>query len=198
MSSSDRYAIPVLPCPEASRVAIISDTHGRIDPRIAEVVASCDCAVHAGDVGAASVLAALQSRVRTLVAVLGNNDVEEKLGAEDWTLLRALPQEMCIELSGGVLVVVHGHRAGPASTRHAWLRKCFPAARAVVYGHSHRLDCDRTQTPWVLNPGSAGLSRTFGGPSCLVLTIKGRRWTVETVRVPPVPSGAFRRQTASR
>jgi putative phosphoesterase len=198
MPSSDPRNIPIVSCPGASRVAILSDTHGRLDPRIADVVASCDCAVHAGDIGAASVLDALRLVVDAVVAVLGNNDVEEKLGVQDWALLRSLPQEMRIELRGGALVVVHGHRAGPASRRHAWLRNRYPSARAVVYGHSHRLDCDRAQTPWVLNPGSAGLSRTFGGPSCLVLATAGPRWTVETVRFPPPVTAASRRKAGPR
>jgi predicted phosphodiesterase len=68
-------SILTVSCPGASRVAISSDTHGRLDPRIAGVVASCDCAVHAGDIGAAVMLAALQPFMKTVVAVLGNNDV---------------------------------------------------------------------------------------------------------------------------
>ena len=156
MPSSDQHNSPLVSCPRASRVAILSDTHGRLEPRIADVVASCDCAVHAGDIGAASVLATLRPLVGTLIAVLGNNDVEEKLGREDWALLRVLPLEVRLELRGGTLVVVHGDRAGPASRRHDWLRNRYSSARAVVYGHSHRLQCDRTQTPWILNPGSSG------------------------------------------
>ena len=185
-------------CTKAARVAILSDTHGRLDPRIAGVVASCDCAVHAGDIGAVAVLSALRPLVATVVAVLGNNDVEGKLGAADWALLRGLPLETRIELRGGALMVVHGHRAGPASRRHAWLRSRYPEARAVVYGHSHRLDCDQSQAPWVLNPGSAGLTRTFGGPSCLVLATAGRHWTIETVRFPPPVTAASRSRSAAR
>lgn len=77
--------------PEASRVAILSDTHCRLDPRIAGVVASCDCAVHAGDIGAKAVLAALRPLMKTVVAVLGNNDVAGNLAAADWMMLRAKP-----------------------------------------------------------------------------------------------------------
>jgi predicted phosphodiesterase len=55
----------------------------------------------------------------------------------------------------------------------------------VVYGHSHRLVCDQTEVPWILNPGGAGLVRTFGGPSCLILTVGARRWRTEIVRFPP-------------
>ncbi|MFM1890995.1 MAG: hypothetical protein RLZ44_72, partial [Pseudomonadota bacterium] len=39
--------------------------------------------------------------------------------------------------------------------------------------------------PWVLNPGAAGRSRTFGGPSCLLLHAGARVWRVETHRFPP-------------
>jgi len=172
-------------CTDATRVAILSDTHGRLDPRIAAVVASCDCAVHAGDIGAAAVLDALRPLMKTVVAVLGNNDVAGKLDAQDWAVLRGVPYEARLELGSGVLVVVHGHKAGPVARRHAWLRTRYPAARAVVYGHSHRLVCDRAEMPWILNPGSAGLSRTFGGPSCQVLSTGGGRWMIETIRFPP-------------
>jgi putative phosphoesterase len=185
-------------CIEASRVAILSDTHGRLDPRIAGVVDSCDCVVHAGDIGSAAVLAALRPLMKTVVAVRGNNDVAEKLGVNDWAMLREMPHEARLELQGGLLVVVHGHQAGPASRRHAWLRDRYPAARAVVYGHSHRLVCDQVEAPWILNPGSAGLTRTFGGPSCLVLTAGARRWTIETVRFPPPVKAARRREAAGR
>jgi uncharacterized protein len=185
-------------CPDASRVAILSDTHGRLDRRIAGVVASCDCAVHAGDIGAAAVLSALRPIMKTVVAVRGNNDVAGKLDADDWALLREAPIEARLELHGGLLVVVHGHLAGPASRRHAWLRRRYPAARAVVYGHSHRLACDQAQTPWILNPGSAGLTRTFGGPSCQVLTIGARRWAIEAVRFPPPVKNARRSDAAGQ
>jgi putative phosphoesterase len=184
MTATCKARIQSVSCAAASRVAILSDTHGRIDPRIAGVVASCDCAVHAGDIGAATVLEALRPLMKTVVVVLGNNDVAEKLDAEDWAVLREVPYEAQLELCGGPLVVVHGHKAGPVDRRHAWLRNRYPAARAVVYGHSHRLVCDQSEMPWVLNPGSAGLTRTFGGPSCQVLSTGGGHWVIETVRFP--------------
>jgi predicted phosphodiesterase len=89
-------------------------------------------------------------------------------------------------LRGGELVVVHGDRAGPVGSRHDWLRRRYPAARAVVYGHSHRLTCDQAAFPWVLNPGSAGRTRTYGGPSCMVLAIDRNEWLIETLRFEPL------------
>jgi uncharacterized protein len=109
-----------------------------------------------------------------------------------------VPLEARLELRGGLLVVVHGHKAGAASRRHAWLRSRYPEAHAVIYGHSHRMVCDQTQAPWVLNPGSAGLTRTFGGPSCQLLSMRGSRWRIETVRFPAPATAATCRRTSVR
>jgi putative phosphoesterase len=182
-----------LSCLDAARVAIVADTHGHLDARIADVVAACDCAVHAGDVGNAGVLAELQPGMKTVIAVLGNNDVAEKWPPDERGALSALPVEARLELNGGQLVVVHGHKAGAVKGRHAWLRKHYPEARGVVYGHSHRLVCDQTDSPWIMNPGGAGMARTCGGPSCLVLSVDGGDWSVETIRFAPLPATVRRR-----
>jgi len=167
------------------RVALVSDTHGILDPRIADVVAGCDCAVHAGDVGAWAVIAAMRPRCETVIAVRGNNDMPAKWPAADRSRLAALPEQAELALPGGRLAVVHGHRHGAARQRHRRLRKDFGGARAILYGHSHRLVCDTDAKPWVLNPGAAGRSRTYGGPSCLVLTVEAGQWAVEVVRFAP-------------
>ncbi|MGH7774503.1 MAG: metallophosphoesterase family protein, partial [Candidatus Binatia bacterium] len=172
------------------RVAIVSDTHGFLDPRIAEIVALCDVAVHAGDIGGAGVLKGLLPQRRKVLAVRGNNDTVEKWPPGEGDLLHKLPFEATMDLPGGRLVVVHGDRAGTAQIRHDRLRRKYPSARAIVYGHSHRLICDKAKTPWVLNPGSAGRSRTFGGPSCLLLVASQKNWRVEKVR--------FKNQAARR
>ncbi|MBU1192577.1 MAG: metallophosphatase family protein [Gammaproteobacteria bacterium] len=164
------------------RVALLSDTHGSLDVRIASCVADCDYAVHAGDIGNASILAALQPKVAPVAAVRGNNDIPAKWPRAEHALLKALPETLQLELPGGILAVVHGHRAGAVRDRHARLRNQFPNARAIVYGHSHRLVCDQAESIWVLNPGAAGHARTYGGPSCLILHAGARRWRVEILR----------------
>ncbi|HJU38183.1 MAG TPA: metallophosphoesterase family protein, partial [Tahibacter sp.] len=81
-------------------------------------------------------------------------------------------------------VVVHGDAYAPR-TRHAALRRAHADARAIVYGHSHRLLVDEFELPWVLNPGAAGKARTNGGPSCLVLDARADAWRVEALRFDP-------------
>lgn len=162
-------------------VALIADTHGYIDPRVLARLRDADLVVHAGDIGSGQVLAALPE----MYAVRGNNDVPGKWPAGERGALAELPEELRLELPGGVLVVVHGDRVLPALARHEKLRRLYPEARIVLYGHTHRLACDRSREPWVLNPGAAGRTRTFGGPSCLMLGVGARRWSVQALRFPP-------------
>ncbi|HEY0178846.1 MAG TPA: metallophosphoesterase family protein [Dokdonella sp.] len=163
------------------RVLLLSDTHGALDPRILEQARASEVVVHAGDVGAAAVLSALRAACPRVVAVRGNNDVPAKWPAAQRAALGALDGSATLDLPGGTLVAVHGDSFAPAR-RHARLRAAYPHARAIVYGHSHRLCVDDGERPWVLNPGAAGRSRTFGGPSCLLLDADEAAWSVHAVR----------------
>jgi putative phosphoesterase len=164
------------------RVAIVSDTHGFVDARVLEIAGTCDVVVHAGDIGNATVLQVLRSVANQVLAIRGNNDTPAKWPTHDERVLSALPETFCVALPGGYLAVVHGHRADAGAARHQRLRRRYADARAIVYGHSHRMLCDCDEAPWVLNPGAAGRSRTFGGPSCLILSAAVTRWKVEAVR----------------
>ena len=171
-----------------TRVAILSDTHGHLDPRIAEVAAACDYAVHAGDIGRRAVADALRPR-KAVLLVRGNNDVASKWPQCEHDWLEGLPWEDDLDLPGGRLVVVHGHRAGAPAGRHERLRREHPGARLLVYGHSHRQCVDRSARPWIVNPGAAGRSRTFGGPAYVLLSASARRWRLFPERLPPLPRG---------
>lgn len=163
-------------------VALLADTHGWLDPRIARIAARCDMAVHAGDVGGAAVLDALEPRSGEVIAIRGNNDVPAKWPEADHRVLETLETEAEVALPGGDLVVVHGDGPGRAADRHDRLRQRYPKARAVVYGHSHRRVADTDRIPWILNPGAAGRTRTYGGPSCLVLVASMDAWSVHEHR----------------
>lgn len=163
-----------------TRVCLLADTHGDVDSRIAGLAATADCVVHAGDVGDATVLDILATTDAEVIAVRGNNDTRE-CWRGDPAVLQALPLEARVPLTGGELVVVHGD-AWPARNRHARLRATYPEAHAVVYGHSHRLVVDDEDRPWILNPGAAGRTRTYGGPACLMLDVADGDWRVTVHR----------------
>lgn len=156
------------------RIVIIADTHGFLDPRIATDAAGADVLIHAGDVGdgIADALAPLAMRV---VIVAGNNDPVDC----PW------PVSATIDAPGGSIGVMHGHQ-WPAKTRHRKLCAQFDHARAVICGHSHRRVLATESTPWLLNPGAAGKTRAYGGPSYIELRADERTaWQVEPVVYEP-------------
>ncbi len=163
-----------------TRVALLGDTHGALDARIADLIRQCDIAVHTGDIGGAAILEALRPKL-SVFAIRGNNDDQKHWPADEYDQLCMLVERQIVALPGGALAVIHGHQ-WPAKNRVQRLRDEFPKARAVVFGHSHRLLVDKQKRPWVLNPGAAGRTRTYGGPSCLVLTASQNRWSLQTQR----------------
>lgn len=131
-------------------VAIISDTH--IPKRAKALPATCverlraaDLIVHAGDLTAMPMLAQLRG-YGELLAVHGN--------ADDAAVQEALPAEVEFELCGRQVVVVHN--GGARIGRLARLRRRYPNAAAVIFGHSHvplhETGPDGFQ---IFNPGSA-------------------------------------------
>ena len=123
------------------RIGVISDTHGVIRPEALAALAGSRMIVHAGDVGAPSVLAALRT-IAPVVAVRGNNDT----GA--W--VARLPTAKTVRVAGVRLHVLHD------------LKELEPLARGVrvvVSGHSHRPRAETRDGILYLNPGSAGPRR---------------------------------------
>lgn len=163
------------------RVLLLSDTHGHLHEGVLALAGTCELAVHGGDVGAGWILEALaEATGAPVAAVCGNNDTTAKWQGPT-SELAGLPTEADIELPGGCLAVTHGD-AYPARNRHARLRKRYPEAKAVIYGHSHRLCVDDDQAPIVVNPGAAGRARTYGGPACLILEASQAEWRFESRR----------------
>jgi len=159
-------------------VGILSDSHGFLDPRIAEVVNQCDYIVHAGDIFNAHVLEQLKPK-KELIAVAGNNDYPAFWKDEEADVVNTLPKNNRLELPDGLLVVEHGHRLGNMPD-HDDFRLDHADARLIVYGHTHRRIIDQEDEPWVVNPGASGKVRTHGGPSCLLLHTSDTEWEIET------------------
>lgn len=164
------------------KVAIVSDTHNKLDPRITEVIKRCDYVIHAGDIGEAAVLEEIRAHDVHLVAVCGNNDHPACWPDHEAHIVCEIPFTAELTLPGGLLVVEHGHEHGFHKPSHESLRLAHPKARVIVYGHTHKLVCDTEKMPWILNPGAAGGTRNYGGPSCLVLHVTEKDWRIETFK----------------
>lgn len=135
------------------RVAVIADTHlrdqpggrpGRDLPEVAwDRIAASDAVLHAGDVLEAGLLERLAAVAPTF-AVLGNNDT---------TLIGHLPPTLVIELGGVSVGMIHD--SGATAGRAGRMRRRFPEAQVVVFGHSHA-PCDEEGVDGqrLFNPGS--------------------------------------------
>jgi putative phosphoesterase len=131
------------------RLGIVSDTHlprhGRAIPRdCLERLAASDAILHAGDLIEASVLELLEALGPPVHAVRGNVDSAE--------LSARLPATRTVTAAGARIAMVHD--AGPAAGRLERMRRRFPGAVAVVFGHSHLPLHEEAGGFAIFNPGS--------------------------------------------
>lgn len=140
------------------KLAIISDTHlgHGLEPAdgwrgvpagTVDRLRAADAILHAGDLMREPVLDALLALGPPLHAVHGN--------ADDAAVRARLPARLELDLDGATVVMTHN--GGPADGRLERMRKKFPHADAVVFGHSH-IPLHETSADGafqIFNPGSA-------------------------------------------
>ncbi len=132
-------------------IAIISDTHmpkggRRLPDACLHRLARAEAIVHAGDLCTEAVLDELRALGPPVTAVYGNVD--------DAALRRVLPAAAMVSLGERRIAVVHD--AGPAAGRLTRMRRRFPGADAVVFGHSHipLIETAADGAFVIVNPGS--------------------------------------------
>jgi uncharacterized protein len=128
---------------------VLADTHAprrwrQCPPAVARSLRDADLILHAGDVCTASVLDEL-SAYAPVRAVLGNNDGPDVAawGAQE-------TQEL--DLAGLAVAMIHD--SGAAAGRLPRLRRRFPGARLVIFGHSHIPLDQAADGLRIFNPGS--------------------------------------------
>jgi uncharacterized protein len=147
------------------QLVVTSDTHllrpGGIPVPLRDAIEGADLLLHAGDVTSLAAWEELSALCRSL-AVLGNNDAE---------LASVLPEALEIEIEGVPVAVVHdsGNRIG----RERRMAGRFPAARLVVFGHSHLPSFGAGDDgQLLLNPGSPTQRRQAPHPSFALVEIR--------------------------
>lgn len=131
------------------RVVVLSDTHAprrwkSCPPRVAEFLRGAGLILHAGDVCTAGVLDELAQYAPVRV-VLGNNDGPDVAA---W----GAPETATLEVEGFPVAMIHD--SGPSAGRLPRLRRAFPGASLVVFGHSHIPLDDAADGFRIFNPGS--------------------------------------------
>jgi putative phosphoesterase len=148
------------------KVAVIADTHTRGFSRAVPMGAwpyleTADHILHAGDVVDPALLQEL-SALAPVTVVMGNCDAFDirEWGATDSSE---------VELDGIQIGMIHD--SGLAKGRRERMRKHFPDARVVVFGHSHMPVNEDDGDLLLFNPGSPTWKRKAPFPSMGLLWI---------------------------
>jgi putative phosphoesterase len=152
-------------------LAVISDTHmprgaRRLPDACLEHLRAADLILHAGDFVTVAVLEEIEAIGPPVAAVHGNVDEPD--------VAMRLPAARMVEADGARIAMTHD--AGAAAGRLDRMRRRFPDADAVVFGHSHipLHESDFDAGFQIFNPGSPterrrsprhtmGLCRAEGG-----------------------------------
>jgi uncharacterized protein len=163
----------------ATHVVVLSDTHirrggkRRLPDAAYAHLDGADVILHAGDIVVGEVLDELRG-FAPVHAVLGNNDHE---------LVGVLPETQSLVLDGVHIAMIHD--SGPSTGRAGRMRRRFPDADVVVFGHSH--------IPWddagvdgqrLFNPGSPTERRSQPNHTLGTLDLDGGR-VVSAIHVLP-------------
>jgi hypothetical protein len=150
---------------DASKIGLISDTHGLLREEALRALQGSDLILHAGDVGDPGILESLR-RLAPVVAVRGNVDTEP------WA--DSLPATEMVSASGVIVYLLHDVHSLDLVPQAAGFA-------IVLSGHSHKPKQERRNGVLYINPGSAG-PRRFQLPISLArLDLSARPWSVEFV-----------------
>jgi len=167
-------------------IVAISDTHAprrwkSCPPAVAAHLRGADLILHAGDVCTASVLDELGAYA-PVHAVLGNNDGPDVAAWAADAGDGGVPETLSLDLSGLRVAMIHD--SGAATGRLRRMRRRFPDADLVVFGHSHIPLDESGDGLRIFNPGSPTDRRRMPQGTIGLLTVTEGRLT--QARIVPV------------
>jgi uncharacterized protein len=159
-------------------VLVLADTHvpghaRALPASLDRHLAWAEVILHAGDLTAPELLDQLAAHA-PVHAVAGNMD-----GAD--LRERGVGERLELELGGVPVAMVHD--AGARHGREQRLRRWFPAATVVVFGHSHDPVCDWHEGRLLLNPGSPTWKRRAPHPTVAKIAIEHDHLHAELIPV---------------
>jgi uncharacterized protein len=151
----------------ATRVGIISDTHGLLRPEVLAAMSGCNHIIHAGDIGRPEILQSLVE-IAPISAVRGNNDTGSWAGT--------IPETQRLRFNDVNVYVIHDIKELDIEPKAA-------SILVVVSGHSHKPSIQERAGVIYLNPGSAG-PRRFKLPIAVAeLLIEGESVTPRIIQL---------------
>jgi putative phosphoesterase len=132
------------------KIGLLSDTHGYLDPKVAEHFNVCDEIWHAGDIGSLELIDELKT-FKPVEAVYGNID--------DFTIRQQYPED-CWFMREGLLIWMT-HIGGTPPRYNPRVNKILRERQPDIFvcGHSHILKIMKDAAHnnlLFINPGAAG------------------------------------------
>jgi len=141
-----------------TRIGVLSDTHGHLDPKIPDLFKGVDHILHAGDIGLPWLILQLED-IAPVTAVLGNNDA----GLE-------FKETELLELDGRKFLLHHIFDVHAPDDDKIKRRIIRENPDVVVFGHTHKKFCQQIGQTLYFNPGYAGKQRFNMPRTVAVLT----------------------------
>jgi putative phosphoesterase len=149
------------------RIALLSDTHNYLDPKIIKYFDSCDEIWHGGDIGTISITDEL-AKIKPTKAVYGNIDGQD--------VRKVFPKNLIFRCEEVKVLITHigGYpgRFSPDALEQIKIHQ----PQLFICGHSHILKVmfDQKYKMLCMNPGAAGIHGFHKVKTMLHFTIDGK------------------------
>lgn len=155
------------------KIAVISDTHGKLRKEVIRQAESCEAILHAGDTGDKEIIVRLK-KIAPVYIVRGN--IDGKWAAE-------IPEELYFELYGFNFYMVHNRKH---------IKSDISKTDIVIYGHSHIYKEEYIGNVLYLNPGSCGPGRFRLAVTMAVITLDEEMHTFSVQKIHCIKTDASR------
>lgn len=149
----------------AKKLGIISDTHGLLRPEVMDVLRTCDCILHGGDINKPEILDELRP-LASIYAVRGNNDRE-------WA--EGLAKTLRFTIEGVEFFMTHNKKDVDWN---------LGSAQVVIFGHTHKYFEKIIDGRLWLNPGNCGRRRFNQEITMAVMTVDQGTFKTEKIVIP--------------
>ena len=149
----------------AKKLGIISDTHGLLRPEVMDVLRTCDCILHGGDINKPEILDELRP-LASIYAVRGNNDRE-------WA--EGLAKTLRFTIEEVEFFMTHNKKDVDWN---------LGSAQVVIFGHTHKYFEKIIDGRLWLNPGSCGRRRFNQEITMAVMTVDQGTFKTEKIVIP--------------
>ncbi len=157
------------------KVAIISDSHGRID-RLKEVLSLCEKKnitnlIHAGDFAVDGVLAILESFPHLKIKIArGNSDVDDQI-------VNAVQKLKNVKIDDVLNFSIDGIRFQMTHKPEDLNIYENPKVDIFIHGHTHKPRFERHESQIVINPGAL-----IEDPKFLIFDTETKKFEVEVLK----------------